>query len=84
LSDANVHKAFANFKSSGSKYLLVTSYPKTWINHDIENGSYRPLNLRKSPFRLPKPIIRVKEESQGNEIDKTMSLYKLTDLMVKK
>jgi SAM-dependent methyltransferase len=85
LSDASVHKALANFKSSGSKYLLVTSYPKTWINHDIEDGSYRALNLRKSPFRLPKPILRVRESLQcGNEIDKSMYLYQLSDLIVKK
>jgi hypothetical protein len=85
LSDANVHKVLANFKNSGSKYLLVTSYPKTWVNHDVEDGSYRPLNLRKSPFRLPKPIYKIRESrQQGNEIDKTMYLYKLSDLMVKK
>jgi hypothetical protein len=85
LSDANVHRALTNFKNSGSKYLLVTSYPKTWVNHDIEDGGYRPLNLRKSPFRLPKPIYKIRESRKvGNEIDKTMYLYKLSDLMVKK
>jgi SAM-dependent methyltransferase len=82
LSDANVHKALANFKSSGSKYLLVTSYPKTWINHDIEDGDCRFLNLRQSPFRLPKPILKIKESRQcGNAIDKVMYLYRLSDWM---
>ncbi|MDR1023729.1 MAG: class I SAM-dependent methyltransferase [Prevotellaceae bacterium] len=82
LSYANVHKALWNFKSSNSKYLMVTSYSKTWLNHDIENGDYRPLNLRKSPFRLPKPLLRVTEEHGFgyNEIDKAMHLYKLSDL----
>jgi SAM-dependent methyltransferase len=85
LSDANVHKALANFKSSGSKYLLVTSYPKTWINYDIEDGNYRALNLRKSPFCLSKPLLKIRESRGfGVEIDKTMYLYKLSDLMVKK
>ncbi|MDR1653387.1 MAG: class I SAM-dependent methyltransferase, partial [Prevotellaceae bacterium] len=84
LSYANVHKALRNFKSSGSKYLLVTSYPKTWINCDIKDGDYRALNLRKSPFRLPKPLLEVREYPgffvAGFEIDKTMYLYKLSDL----
>jgi hypothetical protein len=83
LSYANVHKALCNFKSSRSKYLLVTSYPKTWINRDIKDGGYRALNLRKSPFRLPKPLLEVREYRgfvAGVEIDKTMYLYKLSDL----
>ncbi|MDR2407024.1 MAG: class I SAM-dependent methyltransferase [Bacteroidales bacterium] len=84
LNDENVLKALHNFKNSGSKYLLVTSYPKTCINYDIEDGDYRALNLRKSPFYLPKPILKVKEAHhhgiKGVEIDKTMYMYKLSDL----
>jgi hypothetical protein len=81
LSYANIHKALRNFKNSGSKYLLVTSYPKTWINHDIVDGDYRALNLRRPPFHLPKSILKVKElHGLGVEIDKTMYLYNLSDL----
>ncbi|MDR1646411.1 MAG: class I SAM-dependent methyltransferase [Tannerellaceae bacterium] len=84
LSYENVHKALRNFKSSGSKYLLVTSYPKTWLNHDIEDGAYRALNLRKLPFHLPKPLLKVREaRCPGVETDKTMYLYKLSDLALK-
>jgi hypothetical protein len=50
LSFEKVVDAINNFKNSGSKYLLVTSYPLTWKNHDIPDGDYRPLNLLKSPF----------------------------------
>jgi hypothetical protein len=85
LSYANVHRALRNFKNSGSKYLLVTSYPKTWINHDIEDGGCRPLNLRKAPFHLPKPLLKIRESRGfGAEIDKTMCLYKLSDWEFKK
>jgi SAM-dependent methyltransferase len=84
LSDANVHKALRNFKKSGAKYLLVTSYPRTWVNHDIEDGGYRPLNLRKSPFHLPTPLLKVREiRCPYIEIDKTMYLYKLDELIFK-
>jgi hypothetical protein len=85
LSYANVHKALCNFKCSGSKYLLATSYPKTWINHDIEDGGYRALNLRNTPFNLPKPLFKIRESynsNSENEVDKTMYLYKLSDLVV--
>jgi SAM-dependent methyltransferase len=50
LSNENVKKALINFKRSGAKYLLVTSYPKTWRNWDVYDGDCRPLNLRKAPF----------------------------------
>jgi SAM-dependent methyltransferase len=84
LSYASVHNALRNFKNSGSKYLLVTSYSKTWANFDIADGAYRALNLRKPPFCLPKPLLKVRESRNfGVEIDKTMYLYKLSGLMVK-
>ena len=71
-----------NFKRSGSKYLLVTSYPKTWRNHDIYDGDYRALNLLIKPFYLPKFILKIKEESNavGVEVDKTMYLFNLKSM----
>jgi hypothetical protein len=50
LSYTNIKDALNNFKKSNSKYLLVTSYPKTWRNHDIYDGDYRSLNLLKNHF----------------------------------
>jgi hypothetical protein len=84
LSYAKVHDALANCKRSGSKYLMVTSYPKTWRNYDILDGDYRPLNLRIRPFSLPRPILKVWEKSKVKdvEIDKTMYLYDLQRLNV--
>jgi len=82
LSYEKVRLALNNFKNSGFKYLLVTSYPKTWRNHDIHDGDYRPLNLFKSPFNLPKPITKIEEPSKisHGEPDKTMYLYELNSL----
>lgn len=83
LSEDNVKKAINNFKKSRSLYLLTTSYPKTWRNYDILDGDYRAINLSKSPFNFPKPIISIKEtENIGNEIDKVLSLYRIEDLPV--
>lgn len=35
--------------------LLITNYPTTRNNTDIESGRFRPLNLVMPPFRLPPP-----------------------------
>ncbi|MCD7850870.1 MAG: class I SAM-dependent methyltransferase [Parabacteroides sp.] len=83
LSDENVIKAIGNFKKSGSIYLLTTSYPMTWRNYDILDGDYRSINLSKSPFNFPKPIMSIKEtKNVGNQVDKILSLYRIKDLPV--
>lgn len=82
LSYLNAKKAINNVKNSKSKYFLVTTYPKTWRNWDILDGDYRPLNLRKSPFNFPKPELEIleKSEEEGVEVDKTMYLYRVSEL----
>lgn len=76
----NVALALNNFKRSGAKYLLVSSFPRTWRNHDIYDGDYRPLNICIKPFNYPKPIYRFREKSiaEGVECDKDMFLYDLS------
>lgn len=81
LSEEKIFNALQNFKKSKSKYLLVTSYYKTLRNHDIYDGDYRALNLRKKPFNFPEPLKVIKEsKSKGSEIDKAMNLYKISDI----
>lgn len=82
LSYENIFKALNNFKQSGSKYLLVTSYPSTLKNWNIYDGNYFPLNLRKFPFNLPRPLRMIREIAPKNEIDKTMCVYNLDDINV--
>lgn len=82
LSNDSVAKALKNIKKSGSRYLLVTSYPKTWKNHDIYDGDYRPLNLLIKPFSLKNPLLKIRETSKGSgvEIDKTMYLFSIDSI----
>lgn len=79
LSYENVARALNNFKNSGAKYLLVSSFPRTWRNHDIYDGDYRPLNICIKPFNYPKPVYKFRELSiaEGVEPDKYMYLYDL-------
>jgi SAM-dependent methyltransferase len=82
LSNENVFKSIQNFKRSGSKYLLITSYPKTIRNYDIYDGDYRALNLLKKPFNFPQPLLVIEERSKffDVEVDKSMYLYEIKSL----
>lgn len=86
LSYGHIWRALNNIKKSGSTYLLTTSYPLTFLNYNILDGDYRSLNLRKKPFSFPKPILKVREKSKviGNELDKTMYLWRIQDIPINK
>ena len=77
LSHENVIRALGNFKKSGARYLLVTSYPLTHKNWDIKDGGYRPLNLCIEPFNLQAPLEEIKEGMFGGEVDRTEYLFAL-------
>lgn len=82
LSYEHVWNALRNIKRSESTYLLTTSYPLTILNYDIQTGGYRSLNLKRKPFCFPKAILKVRERSNasGNEVDKTMYLWRINDI----
>lgn len=63
LSFCDIGKAIENIKKSGSRYLLVTTYPNVEVNFEICTGGWRPLNLQKPPFNWPEPI-RLIEDSE--------------------
>jgi SAM-dependent methyltransferase len=63
LSFADARKLLANVKTSGAKYLITTTDTATGFNSDIRTGDFRPLNLRKRPFRFPDPDIWITDEA---------------------
>lgn len=76
----NIEKALKNIKKSGAKYLLTTSFP-LHENNDIITGDWRPINLEREPFLLPKPQRVINEKcSEGNGIyaDKSLCLWELS------
>lgn len=82
LSNDDVKKVLKNFKMSGSRYLLTTTFP-TRTNENISSGQWRPLNLQKAPFNLPQPIFIFTEnctEQGGIYADKSLGLWKLEDI----
>lgn len=58
----DIKLALYNFKRSGSKYLLTTSFPENKQNKDIETGQFRDINLCIYPFNLPDPIYIIDEK----------------------
>ncbi len=75
--------ALRNIYTSGSKYLLTTTFPSRRNNHDIVTGSWRPLNLEIAPFNLPKPLKVINEgctEGNGAYSDKSLGLWQIEEI----
>lgn len=49
-------KVLQNFISSGSAYLLTTTFPDLMKNAPGSLGGWRPINLNVAPFNLPEPL----------------------------
>lgn len=56
LSNRRATAALDNFRRSGARWLLTTSFTDCERNVDIETGSFRPINLQLAPFNLPRPV----------------------------
>lgn len=85
LSFSDCWSAFANFRNSGSTYLLTTTFTARDPNRDIVTGKWRPLNLQRPPFMFPRPIhliVEHCEEWNGLWADKCLGLWRLEDLDV--
>lgn len=81
LSDSHVLAALANFKRSGSTYLLTTTFAGTMENTEIVTGWWRPLNLELSPFNLPRPVDYIKDaDSDDFYEDKILALWRVADI----
>ncbi|WP_025037078.1 class I SAM-dependent methyltransferase [Bradyrhizobium sp. DOA9] len=83
LSFANIHRALAQFRMSGARLLLVTTFPEWEDNQDCEDGDWRALNMQKAPFHWPAPHALVDErceEGGGGWRDKSLGLWRLDEL----
>ena len=75
--------ALANFRASGARWLLATTFPSLRDNRDAVTGEWRPLNLQLAPFHLPPPVTLIDEacsDQEGRRIDKQLGLWRLADL----
>ena len=72
-----------NFKNSGAKYLLATTFKNTKLNEDIFIGGWRTLNMQIHPFNFPEPVYELAEmlDKSGKHFpDKYLAMWKLEDI----
>lgn len=74
-----------NFKRSGSKYLLTTTFVDRRRNNDLidDDSFWRALNMQLAPFNFPEPILVVNEgcsEEGGQYPDKSLGLWLLSEI----
>ncbi|OJW50120.1 MAG: hypothetical protein BGO67_01970 [Alphaproteobacteria bacterium 41-28] len=92
LSFKDAYKIISNFKKSGAKYLLTTTFTDRDKNIDLidEEGNelfWRPLNMQIAPFNFPAPLELVNEgctECDGLFSDKCLGLWLLDDIIMPK
>lgn len=72
----DIWRTLANFKQSGSLYLLTTTFADH-ENKEIMTGDWRHLNLEAEPFMFPQPLERIIENPPW---DKALGLWSLVNL----
>ena len=80
LSFADARAAIRNFRRSGSRYLLATTFVNQSRNLDVATGGWRVLNLQAAPFFFPEPLALIDERcmhSDGRYRDKRLGLWRL-------
>jgi hypothetical protein len=84
LSFEHIFQVLENFRQSGAKYLLATTYAQRTHNKDIVTGAaWRPNNLQQPPFCFPSPIQLINEECSeggGKWSDKSLGLWRIDNL----
>ncbi len=78
ISNADICNVLANFKKSGSTYLLSTTFTYITVNKDKSSDDYdsRPINLMVEPLNLGQPIYSFVEEHPECR-HRSMSLWKI-------
>lgn len=81
FTNANVVRTLKNFRASGSKYLLATTFPGRNANVDLDfDGQWRPIDLEALRYGLGPAGLLLNEgctEGKGRFSDKSLGLWKL-------
>ena len=78
-----IKACLVNFRRSGAKYLLTTTFPAHPRNRDLMGLIWRPLNLQAPPFNFPAPLDVIVEgctEEGGRFADKALACWNLPEL----
>lgn len=68
-----------NFKESGARYLLTTTFVELKTNKETKSPLWRPLNLQQPPFNFPDPVLLINEQCTHDSLypDKSLGLWDL-------
>ena len=80
LENRQVAAALRNFRRSGSRYLLATTFTGDHANDEAPLGGWRPLNLERPPFGLGPPLRLISERDSVEDArygDKSLGLWTL-------
>jgi SAM-dependent methyltransferase len=80
FSFANIDRAVENFRRSGARWLITTTFPDWQENRDCEDGDWRALNFERAPFSwgLPTEILNENcTEAGGGWGDKSLGVWRL-------
>jgi hypothetical protein len=69
-----------NFRRTGARYLLTTTFSDRAENDASSGGAWRPLNLKAHPFGFPEPLRSIVEkcaEVGGAYSDKALGLWEV-------
>ena len=80
LKNRQISAALCNFRRSGCRYLLATTFTGDHPNHDVPLGGWRPLNLERGPFALGPPLRLISERESVEDpryLDKSLGLWAL-------
>ena len=80
LSFANIGRAVQNFRRSGARWLITTTFPEYQSNRDCEDGDWRALNFERAPFDWGAPAELINEnctEAGGGWRDKSLGVWRL-------
>jgi hypothetical protein len=83
LTFEQIRAVLRNFRRSGARWLLVTTFTEPRPNREIATGDWRTLNFALPPFGFPPPQRVVTEkctENGGIYWDKSLGLWRLADL----
>lgn len=78
LRKKEITKLIQNFKRSGIKYILASTYP-VQQNTEILTGHFRPVNLELPPFNLPAAISKMSDHPEGSPA-RYLALWLLEDV----
>ena len=80
FSFADAHAALRNFRRSGARWLLATTFVNHERNANCRTGSFRMLNMEREPFRFPPPLALIDERRtmpDGRDSGKRLGLWEI-------